>query len=604
MLQRSSVSAVPSRPASHLSPAIMHCQSKGNQDLTAEKSNIGVQKLNSILNDESKPVLQMKLPQKSSLPNSSPTNTASLMIKSSQTSVSNGRMTMFTSFTMENKPSSTANSVSRRKQDVPFSASSTIPAASSLLEKVTHLNVDKNQPGETTPFPTIQTLSASSLSSSVSLAAVPSAALSVDLSRSLTSSNTNVDANKVMSTSSASASPSPLVPSLVLPNPATKNVMPQYTCPSPLNPNLDAVKSEVQQVVVSNKTDFEATKDEEGTLLFEPPNSESKPKLEASGKSSPSSASSSGQSTNDVTSSVPNVICVSQQEQPTDAPMQLSTSFPVSSGVTGGKNGSLDAGITDEDEMEEEAPEMSNTTEPSLGGYGGFGISSTPNPSAPKSNPFGGPFSNGEASPTSSTITFPVPSGELFRPASFTFPSSQSSAPAQSTNSGAFSVGFGAGTSVSATTQNVFGQAAQNRSGQQALGSVLGSFGQSRQLGNGLPASGFATPSGFGGGFAVSSSAGGFSSASTGGGFAGVASTGGGFAGAACSGGGFSGISSTFGGFASAAGGFATVSSAGGFAGAASGGFGAFSSQGSGISAFGTGGGTSKPLELFTQMRK
>ncbi|XP_054821317.1 nuclear pore complex protein NUP214 isoform X4 [Prosopis cineraria] len=330
--------------------------------------------------------------------------------------------------------------------------------------------------------PTIQTPLTSRSLSSISLATVPLASVSVDLSRSLTSLNTN----QVKSTSSASAPPS---------NQATKHVVPSSPYPPSLNSNLEAPKSEVQQVVISSsKTDLGTTKDV-NTLLFERPKKETKSEPEASEKCNPSSASSSALSTNNVTCSVSSNIPVSHLEQNADAPMQFST-FPCS--VTSGKTANLDAAITDEDEMEEEAPETSNTAEPSLGDFGGVGISPVPSPSTAKSNPFGGPFSNGGASPQSPPIAFSVPSGELFRPASFTFPSSESSALSQSMNSGAFSGGFSAGTCVSAPSQSVFGQPAQVGSGQQALGSVLGIFGQSRQLGNGLPGSGFAAPSGFG----------------------------------------------------------------------------------------------------------
>lgn len=611
VIERSSDLAVPSRPASQFPPARMHCHLTGDLDLDPEKYNTDVQNFDSMLNGETMPK-HMKIPQKSSVSNCSPSSTHSLLSKSTEMSVSNGKTTTFTSSSLEHKPLSTVNSESWRIQDFPFSASSTIPAASTLLGKFTAFNVDKSQPGEESsavptfcgscesPSPIIETSSASPSPSPVSLATVASAAVSVDDNNSLIFSNTSIDANQVFSTSSASTSSSPIVSSLVLPNTATKYEVPSFPHPSSLNSNLE-------KVVISNlKTDLETAKDV-STLLTEPSISESKPKLESSRKCSHSDPSSSEQSSNSVTSSTPNTSLVSQPAQSTDAPMQFSTSFPASI-VISGKNESLDAGITDEDEMEEEAPEMSNTTEHSLGSFAGFGISSIPNPSTPKSNPFGGSFSNGKASPTSAAVAFSVPSGELFRPASFTFPSSQSSELVQSTNSGAFSSGFSSATSVSAATQTVFGQPAQIGSGQQALGSVLGTFGQSRQLGNGLPGSGFPAPSGFGGGFAVSSSAAGFSSGSTGGGFAGIASAGGGFAGVASSASGFSGVASTFGGFAgnaSAGGsGFGAVSSAGGFARASSGGYGAFSSQGSGFAAFGTGGATSKPPELFTQMRK
>jgi nuclear pore complex protein Nup214 len=400
------------------------------------------------------------------------------------------------------------------------------------------------------------------------------------------------------------------------------NQVPKQTLsPSPnslfLNSTLELPKSEIQPAAVPNlKTNSDAAT-KVVTQLNEPLNSESETKLGSSRNFSPTNEQPAG----NITSSDINAVSVSQSQRPSDAPLQLSTSFLTSASVLSWKNGGLDVELTQEDEMEEEAPETSNSTELSLGSLGGFGIGSTPNPSFPKSNPFGGSFNNVATSSSSSTIALSVPSGELFRPASFTFPSSQSSAPTQSTNSGAFSGGFGVGAAVPAQAPNAFGQPAQIGSGQQVLGSVLGSFGQSRQLGSALPGSGFASPPGFGSGFAANNNTGGFSNAavggfagrtSAGGGFAAIASTGGGFAGggfagAAPTGGGFAGAAPAGGGFAGAApagGGFAAAAPAGGgFAGAGSGGgFGAFSSQGSGgFSAFSNAGG--RP-ELFTQMRK
>ncbi|XP_021278023.1 nuclear pore complex protein NUP214 [Herrania umbratica] len=322
-------------------------------------------------------------------------------------------------------------------------------------------------------------------------------------------------------------------------------------------------------------------------------------------------------------------------------------SAPLSTSISDadGKSGSLDVSVTQEDEMEEEAPETNQRTELSLGSLSGLGIGSSPNPTAPKPNPFGAPFGIVATSTASSSFTTALPSGELFRPASFSFQSPQPSQLAQPASFGAFSGGFGSTTLGQAPAQGAFGQPAQLGVGQQALGSVLGSFGQSRQIGTGLPGSGFASVSGFGGGFAGSQSAGGFSNAATGGGFAGIASSSGGFAALASGGGGFAGMASggvvfgglgsgggggfglgSAGGFTAAAsggggfagaasggggGGFAAAAAAsggGGFAGAASGGgFGAFSSQqgNGGFSAFGGGAGqTGKPPALFTQIRK
>ncbi|KAJ6702737.1 NUCLEAR PORE COMPLEX PROTEIN NUP214 ISOFORM X1 [Salix viminalis] len=353
-----------------------------------------------------------------------------------------------------------------------------------------------------------------------------------------------------------------------------------------------------------------------------------------------------------------NVALNSHPQQPSAHNVPFGAPIPISDSVSG-KNESLDVAVTEEDEMEEEAPEASCTNELNLGNLGGFGIGSTPIPTSPRANPFGGQFGRTGSNVASSLLNMTVHSGELFRPASFNFQSPQPSQPSPPTNMSAFSGGFGTGAVAQAPAQSQFGQPAHIGPGQQALGSVLGTFGQSRQFGTGLPGSGFASTSGFGGGLATSSSTGGFASAATAGGFAGVGSTGGGFAALASSGAGFGGVAaggfgsvasgagfggvasggSGIAGVASGGGGFAAAaSSAGGFAAApASGsgfstsvkictgsGFGAFGSQqgSGGFSAFpgnaggsqqGIGGfsafsgnpaGTGKPAELFTQMRK
>ncbi|XP_010552295.1 PREDICTED: nuclear pore complex protein NUP214 isoform X2 [Tarenaya hassleriana] len=307
----------------------------------------------------------------------------------------------------------------------------------------------------------------------------------------------------------------------------------------------------------------------------------------------------------------------SQQQRLSSTPVAFSAPLPTSASLFGEKRDASVAGDNQEDEMEEEAPEASQSTDFTLGGLKGFGLGSTPNAAAPKANPFGGPFGNSTTTPGSSPFNMTVPSGELFRPASFNFQPPQPSQPAA--GFGAFS----AAPSQSPPTQSGFGQPSQIGAGQQALGSVLGSFGQSRQLGPGLPGSGFGSPPS---GFGAASPAGGISSAPTGGGFATAASNpAGGFASLATAGkGGFAGLGSGsggFGGFAAAStgsgggfsgagggfGGFAAASGGGGFAGAAGGGggFGAFGGQGGGgFSAFGSGNAAGKPQELFTQIRK
>ncbi|CAI9768668.1 unnamed protein product [Fraxinus pennsylvanica] len=288
----------------------------------------------------------------------------------------------------------------------------------------------------------------------------------------------------------------------------------------------------------------------------------------------------------------------------------------------------LTSDASHEDEMEEEAPETDQTTELALGNLGGFGLGSMPNSTAASSNPFGVALLNRDATPASSTFTMSGPSGELFRPASFNFQSQQpSQALWPTTNVGAFSGGFNTGITSQAPTVSGFGQLAHIGSGQQVLGSVLGGFGQSRQLGAGLTGTSAASASGFGngfmgvsstgsgGGFAAASTGGGFAAAATGGGFSSLASGGGGFAGAAAAiggGGGFAGAAAPAGGgFAGAAATGGTGFSGGGFGGFGNqqgGGFGGFGNQqggAGGFSAFGSSSGAGRPpAELLTQMRK
>ncbi|KAF0907579.1 hypothetical protein E2562_018386 [Oryza meyeriana var. granulata] len=330
---------------------------------------------------------------------------------------------------------------------------------------------------------------------------------------------------------------------------------------------------------------------------------------------------------------------------------------------------------SDEDDMEEEVPSASSDLD--LGALRGFGLGSVPSSSPQKSNPFVNSFTTSDNKSSGSSFTLTTSPGQLFRPASLSIPSAQPAQSSQSTSSSTFSSAFSSGLSgfgqsaqigsgqqsgfgqpaqIGAGQQAGFGQPAQIQSGfgqpaqvgvaqqsgfgqpaqigaaqqsgfgqpaqfgaQQALGSVLGSFGQSRQLGSfgaggfggfasASASGGFASLSSSSAGFAAGAAGGGFSAASApaGGGFA-AAATGGGFA-AAATGGGFAALASKGGGFAAAA------SSGGGFGGAAqgsgfsSGGFGAFGgNQGSGFSAFagsGSVGSGGPPANLLTQMRK
>ncbi|XP_057781176.1 nuclear pore complex protein NUP214 [Salvia miltiorrhiza] len=264
-----------------------------------------------------------------------------------------------------------------------------------------------------------------------------------------------------------------------------------------------------------------------------------------------------------------------------------------------GINGSMESAISNsshEEEMEEEAPETDQTTNITFANLGGFGIGATQNSTTAKANPFGVAALNKDSTPATSPFMMTASSGELFRPASFNFQPSQ---PLQPTT-GNFSGGFSSGNVGQVSAAAGFGQPANVGAGQQALGSVLGSFGQSRQLGTGIPGSN----AGFGRGFTAAPSGGGFGSLATGGGgFAAAATAAGGFA-AAAAGGGFA-AAAAGGGFAAAAG---SANAGGGFMSSATGsggGFGAFGNQ-AGSGAFGSSGsGTGRPpSQLFTQMRK
>ncbi|KAL2327625.1 hypothetical protein Fmac_021052 [Flemingia macrophylla] len=603
IFQKNNSLVIPAKPAFHLTPTVVHDHSTETKD--AEKST--VQKFDLISNSENKPTLHWKMPQQSSVSTYSTTETHSMLIKSVEMPITTSKMTMATSSTTKDKLS-------------------TISAPSNFLGKVTELHADKSLPKENIPSvpifgsfksvspPTIKT-SSTPLLSSVSSAAVPPVVMSATSSSSLTSSNANIDSDHVSSSPSSflhllnqthKDTVSPNLPGLRTTVDSLKSeIEPAAVLKSDIHP-ASVLKSDIQPAAMSNsKTDLDA---EAVTQLKEPLNGASELKSGLTRKSSPNN----NQSSSNIKSFDLNVVSVSQAKQPSDAP-QPSNSLLPSVSVSSLKNESLDVGISYEDEMEEEAPETSNTAELNLGSLGGFGISSSPNALMPKSNPFGGSFNNVATSLSSPAVTFSVPRGELFRPASFSFSSPQSSAPTQATNSG-FSGGFNAVAAVSVQAPSGFGQPAQIGSGQQVLGSVLGGFGQSRQLGSGLA-----------GGYAGSSSTSSFSNTAIGGGFAGISSTGGGFAGIAStaggfSGGGFAGAASPGGGFVAVAApgtgfagvaapgvGFSAAAAPGGFSGAGSGGgFGAFSNQGGGgggFGAFSTVGG-SKPPELFTQMRK
>ncbi|CAL5404785.1 unnamed protein product [Camellia sinensis] len=628
---RDRISAFSSQSASISSTVGFQNYAKESFNLTGNRSSSGVtiiEKSDSLSVNESK-LSKIDL-QTPSMSKRIPGRTLTFPKKPNEMSNSNDKETNFVESTIgsvKHRPSNIESSFfeSGKGFESPFSPASVVnPAPSSHAEVIqSDTAASKSHSGRiassssTSLFSTLNPSSSplihSSFSSSLSNPIAPSSSSAISIGRSSQTSFKVSNASQTASLSQSSVSSYPTVSS------GSSFQVPENPLSSPIpipsmNLKTESTKKEPQPTIpkLSSKTDENSTIQ----ASISTPEPALTLKLESSVPSVPTSEPSanlqfgSKLSFNGMEAPASNAAFNSKPEQP-----------------FGGKGESLDVAITQEDEMEEAPPETSETTELTLGSLGGFGIGSAPNQTAVKPNPFGLTFVSPAPTQASSPFAATVPTGELFRPASFSFQSPQPSQPSQLTNFGAFSGGFSTGTTPQIPAGSGFGWPSQIGSGQQALGSVLGAFGQSRQLGvvpTGITAT---TASGFGGGLVSSHSTGGFAGvASGGGGFAGVASAGGGFGAAASAGGGFGGVASAGGGFAGAAsgggfpssagGGFAGAASGGGFAGAASGGgfpssgggFGAFNGQqgGGGFSAFGnTEAGTGRPPSaLFTQMRK
>ncbi|XP_038698349.1 nuclear pore complex protein NUP214 isoform X1 [Tripterygium wilfordii] len=545
-----------------------------------------------------------------------PSDTMPLREESGEFLNLNGELTLPKSSTIGSVKPTTAGTRgltfgSGEHQDSPNATRATAYASHSPYQNVSPFGVVSReiQPSQnTSSFPTFSVSSSTSSSATINSSSsvsslmstppsiVPTSTSMSSFSNAFTGSRVSTDANQNVSLTSSfsqvASSSDSFSPQAV--KTLASRSMPSFSLSSTSVPHKTELQTSVGKLV--SKTDGDTTI--EPSVRAEPPRtpSESSLNLETVVSSTstseiPSEFLSESWDNLKIPNTMNNTPLSAQIGQPSAANIPYSAPVTVSDSTVSGKNDPLEVAVA-EDEMEEEAPEVSHATELSLGGLGSFGLGSTSSPNAPKANPFGGVFGSAATNPISSPFPTTVPSGELFRPASFTFQPPQPSPPSQQTSPAAFSGGFGAANIAQAPTVG-FGQPSQIGAGQQALGSVLGSFGQSRQLGTGFPGANSASASGFGGGFANAATAGGFAGvASTSGGFAGLASGGGGFVGAASAGGGFGG----FAGAASAGGGFGNASSGGG-------GFGAFSSQGpGGFSAFS--GGTGKPPELFTQIRK
>ncbi|KAF9596057.1 hypothetical protein IFM89_006984 [Coptis chinensis] len=161
--------------------------------------------------------------------------------------------------------------------------------------------------------------------------------------------------------------------------------------------------------------------------------------------------------------------------------------------ATDGKNDRSNLSATKEPK---EAPVM--ITDLNLGALR-LGLASTS--VTPKENPFGVTFENSADSVANSPFNLRVSNGEQLQPASFSLQ------PSQPVNVSAFHF------TAPDPTSSAFCQPAYISDAQEALGSVLGGFGQSRQLGTSSPQPSSAHSVGFSGGFGA------FSNQQGGGGF-------------------------------------------------------------------------------------
>ncbi|XP_052181178.1 nuclear pore complex protein NUP214 isoform X2 [Diospyros lotus] len=572
--------AVTSSQSSFISSTIISPDNtRGIFNLTAGRSSTGVatvEESDSVLVNESKVAQQanIELHQKPSMPKSLPWQTFPLSEKPNEMSNLNDEDINFVKSIIgcvKQEPSTTGSSFSE----------------SGMFQSDTAAS--KRQPDRTASSFSTPILSTSSLASLPSSLIAPSSlhnpppptsSPAISMGRLFTDSKAGTNSSQAFLLSGSSFE----VPG--------KPVSSPISIPS-MNLNTESPKSEPEASTAKHdpKTDENPTVE----VSSSKPETTNTVKLESSmptmPTSEPSASLQSGTklSFSGMASPASNVEVMSKAEQPfaTDV---LSAVLSTSESVSGGKS-EADVVVTQEDEMEEEAPETSQTIELTLESLGDFGIGSAPNPTAAKPNSFGMTFGNAAPTPASSPFTMTVPTGELFRPASFHFQSPQ---PSQVTSFGVYSGGFSTGTTSQVPAGSVFGQPAQIGAGQQALGSALGAFGQSRQFGFVQPGTTAPSATGLSGGSVSSHSTGGFAV----GGFASLASAGGGFSAAASSGVGFS---------AAAASGVGFPGSGGGGGG---GGFGAFSSQqgsgGGGFSAFGSsaGGSGRPPSPMFTQMRK
>ncbi|KAK4608191.1 hypothetical protein RGQ29_001836 [Quercus rubra] len=418
-LQTDNVSALSFLSASEFSPVIGKDRTRETHDITIGHSfseityNPGSVPLN-----EAKSMVQSETNQhqKPSISTIFPTQTVSLLKKPSEMFNSSSKETTLTSTigTIKDKASTTKSSLfeSGENYDSPFSSTFGVSAVPTLSRKF-QFPAGKSEPGENVlASSTSLVLSAQSspmiksMTAPQSSSATPTFLSSMPLSRPFTTSNASADANLTVPTSSSSASPS-----LITSSSGSFSLQAFKTSVPLSTPISESPKTELQPPMAKSslKTDKDASK-QVSSLQSEAPKGEIESKLEPSVTTDPtieistSMTSGSQPSFSNMANPAPNVTLNAQPAQSSTARVLFPTSLPTSGSTTGEKNESLDVAETEEDEMEEEAPETSNTAELSLGSLGAFGIGSTPTATAPKSNPFGGPFGNASSSPMSSCI--------------------------------------------------------------------------------------------------------------------------------------------------------------------------------------------------------
>ncbi|RVW48815.1 Nuclear pore complex protein NUP214 [Vitis vinifera] len=394
------------------------------------------------------------LPQTPIISTSLPARTLPLTKKPNEMSNSNGKGTVLAKPTIgsvKQKPVSPGSSFSQSGVS-PFSPISAVQPAPSLPGKVFQLDIAKAK-----------------------ASLVKKCHLLLHSQPLFANSKSIEDANQsLFSQSSSSASSSPFLSLRSFSSQAQETLV-----PSP-STSLNLTSASLQTSLQSPLGKFSSKSDVNSASQVPPqqsktPTREFSLKLEPSVPSASKIESSTGlasgnlPSFNSLASHASNVTTMNAKPEQLPADGALQAHPLISGSAAGSKNESLDVTVTQEDEMEEEAPETSQATELSWETLGHLGLD---------------PLLIQWLPNQLHLVWGAVP------PRILQLPVATASQPPQSTNLGAFSGGINAGITAQAPARSGFGQLAQIGAGQQALGSVLGAFGQSRQFGAGLPGAG------------------------------------------------------------------------------------------------------------------